>query len=172
MVIGEGFVDHQEHDAGEESEGQADEDGDLEGNNAESHPASALPPSAQHTGSLRILSRWATWRVRKSRGSLGPKHWFRLALSLTCGVTWSKAPVLFGPQVPPSARYFLKLLLGSMCDFPPHLLFLFLFFTFPGKCVCELQCRAGSRGRRVCVEGIVNPPVTSDASAFRHHHCP
>lgn len=31
MVVGEGFVNHQEHDAGEEGQGQDDQDGNLEG---------------------------------------------------------------------------------------------------------------------------------------------
>lgn len=53
VVIGEGFINHEEHDAGKESEGQADEDGDLEENKTERHPASACLPSV-HTRSLRI----------------------------------------------------------------------------------------------------------------------
>lgn len=37
MVVGEGFVNHQEHNAGEEGEGQADKNGDLEEDRTESH---------------------------------------------------------------------------------------------------------------------------------------
>ena len=31
MVVGEGFINHQEHDAGEEGQGQDDQDRHLEG---------------------------------------------------------------------------------------------------------------------------------------------
>lgn len=30
MVVGEGFIDHQEHDAGQEGQGQDDQNGHLE----------------------------------------------------------------------------------------------------------------------------------------------
>lgn len=70
MVISEGFVNHQEHDAGEEREGQADEDGDLEGKRI-SHPdlASCLSPQAE--------------------GVQGTQE---LAPSLACSVTLSQPP--------------------------------------------------------------------------------
>lgn len=46
MVIGEGFVNHQEHNAGKESKGQADKNGDLREDRTESHTVSAHVLSA------------------------------------------------------------------------------------------------------------------------------
>ena len=95
MVVGEGFVNHQEHDAGEEREGQADEDGDLEGDTIDSHPA--LPSSlGPHT--------------HPGRGAGDPRTGSVSALSLPSA--------LFGPWFPPSATYFLKFLLDPTYD-PP-----------------------------------------------------
>lgn len=81
VVIGEGFVNHQEHDAGEEREGQADQDGDLGGQNGVTSwlPASGLQPS-------------------KPGGRGGERA--RDRLSLTCSVTLSKPPAPFGPRFP------------------------------------------------------------------------
>lgn len=39
MVVGEGFVNHQEHDTGEEGQSQDDQNGDL-GDNTDSQPGS------------------------------------------------------------------------------------------------------------------------------------
>lgn len=63
MVVGEGFVNHQEHNASEEGEGQADKNGDLEGDRTESHTVGwsqlmcfqaiqAAPQHLEPTGSL------------------------------------------------------------------------------------------------------------------------
>lgn len=54
VVIGEGFVNHQEHNAGEESEGQADKNGDLKEDRTERHTVSAHALLG-HTCSLRHL---------------------------------------------------------------------------------------------------------------------
>lgn len=93
VVIGEGFVNHQEHDAGEEREGQADQDGDLGGQNGVTSrlPASGLQPSKPGG------------RGRGEGKGQAVSHLQCDPEQTTCTL-WA--------SVPPPARYFLKLLLG------------------------------------------------------------
>lgn len=51
MVVGEGFVNHQEHDAGEEGQGQDDQNGHLGGGQM---PVSVCVPEQER----RIVSMW------------------------------------------------------------------------------------------------------------------
>lgn len=71
MVVGEGFVNHQEHDAGEESQGQADEDGDLEENRTESHQPQL--PALVHTRS-RESEPAGSLACQREWGYRGPKN--------------------------------------------------------------------------------------------------
>lgn len=82
MVIGEGFVNHQEHNAGEESKGQADKNGDLKEHRTERHTDSAHALSG-HTCSLRHLES-RSWLVgREGEGPRTQGIEYVLALSLT-----------------------------------------------------------------------------------------
>lgn len=72
VVIGEGFVNHQEHNAGEESEGQADKNGDLKEDRTERHTDSAHAPSG-HTYSLPHLESRG-WLVCREGESQAPRE--------------------------------------------------------------------------------------------------
>lgn len=67
MVIGEGFVNHQEHNAGEESKGQADKNGDLKEDRTERHTDLAHALSG-HNAAFGTWSQEAGWYVGNGRG--------------------------------------------------------------------------------------------------------
>lgn len=81
MVIGEGFVNHQEHNAGEKSKGQADKNGDLKEDRTERHTDLAQALSG-HTCSLWHLEPrgWLVRREREGPSTQGIEY--VLALSL------------------------------------------------------------------------------------------
>lgn len=74
MVVCEGFVNHQEHNAGEEGKSQADKNGDLEENRTESHSRSVAAHVLQAIqAALSTGSQPAGSYVGKE-GSQGPRE--------------------------------------------------------------------------------------------------
>lgn len=66
MVIGEGFVNHQEHDAGEESEGQADKNGDLRKTEVSVTESQLMRFQATHAA-FSTWSQEAVWYIGKGQ---------------------------------------------------------------------------------------------------------
>lgn len=75
MVVSEGFVNHQEHNASEKGEGQADKNGDLEEDRTESHTVgwSWFTYFQDMQVTLSTGSQQAGWCIGKGR-SQGPRE--------------------------------------------------------------------------------------------------